>query len=151
MTLVPLPLRHLRRLTFEVVEAFADSAGNEIMRVQAKALKPGTSGFAMVAPHELPSVMADFQASPQVEPCLALCPGTVPGCHCTCERMLVRSTVTKHLRQLPVWMHQLGAEPVALKRDAVEEIGSVDTVASVAHCHGTRVTPEVRTEIAVSP
>eukprot|EP00439_Symbiodinium_sp_Y106_P055111 s1606_g7.t1 len=108
--------------TFEVVETFADGQGNDLMKIAASDLKPGATGFAMVSPQDLPSVLAVFKATPQSEPCLALCPVEVPGFPAECERLLVRSSVTQRLRQLPVFLHQLGLHKVELKCEKVLQV-----------------------------
>ena len=128
--------------TFEVCETFQGSDGNQVMAIEPAQLRPGAVGYSMVAPHELSSIVAVFDAAKPVEPCLALCPEPVPGLKGTCQQLLVKSSQTQRLKQLPVNLHQLGQEQVQLQRDAVVEVKQVDAISLVLHGHQNRMTPE---------
>ena len=97
------------------------------------------SGFALVAPEEVSSIVTIFKAANQLEPCLALCPAPVPGVPAQCENLLVRSADTQRLRQVPVYLHQLGSEPVSLKRKGAVQVSKTETVALVLHAHKCRM------------
>ncbi|CAE7038969.1 unnamed protein product, partial [Symbiodinium sp. CCMP2592] len=73
-----------------------------------------------------------------------------PGFPWECERLLGRSSVTQRLRQLPVFMHQLGNQKVQLKREKVLQVNTVETVTLVVHRHTGRLAQEARPEILAS-
>ena len=137
--------------SYDVEESFEDTDGNAVCRIPTTDLKPGASGFALVAPEEVSSIVTIFKAANQLEPCLALCPTPVPGVPAQCENLLVRNTSTQRLKQVPVYMHQLGAEPVSLKRQGVIEVSKTDTIALVLYAHKSRMQTEDWKDLLKSP
>ena len=70
---------------YDVAQSLEDTDGNEIYCLPTADLKPGASGYALVALEEVASIVTIFKAANQLEPCLALCPAPVPGVPAQCE------------------------------------------------------------------
>ena len=128
--------------SYDVLESFVDTDGNEVCRLDTADLKPGAIGYALVDPSEVSSIITVFRAAGQVEPCLALSPSAVPGVQSVRENMLVRNSADDKLLQVRVHMFQLGGETVSLKRDKVIQVPTAETVALVMYAHMSRMNTE---------
>ena len=138
--------------SFEVVERFEDSDGNELFRICTENIKPGTPGYAMLSPTDLLSFAAIFRAAKPVEPFVALCPSPVPGMPAgRCDSLLVKSSVTGRLKQLPVYMFQLGAETAKLRRTEVYTVQEVTTVALALHAFKSRMSQDEWSSLLAAP
>ena len=56
--------------------------------------------------------------------------------------MLVRNATTNKLREMPVYLHQRGVEPVVLKRDSVVDVFQAENCALVMHARKSRMASE---------
>ena len=124
------------------MESFIDTDGNELCRLDTADLKPGATGYALVDPSEVSSIITVFRAAGQVEPCLALSSSSVPRVPSARENMLVRNAADDKLHQVPVHMFQLGGEMVSLKRDKVIQVPTAETAALVMYANMSRMSTE---------